>query len=274
MNNLYLIILAPIILIILSIIINIVLRIKNYQKLVLTNSDRIKQLLLINEDTVFLKFQTNYNLYQKCSTKKQLNKLVLKKYFLQTIEQQFDYFSNIYNQITNNVNNYKVYVQKINSLSSTATELSCALLKTSLKKFLYYENKLFNKNLLTPILDISITITASYSSASRKNQYSKTAKYDYSAFAPIFEEAKNLIEKKKSRKYKIKKERAKLTDSLRYDILKRDGFRCQICGATADDGVKLHIDHILPVSKGGLTVTNNLRVLCDKCNLGKSDKIE
>ena len=65
-----------------------------------------------------------------------------------------------------------------------------------------------------------------------------------------------------------------MTSAMRYEILKRDNYRCQICGSTAQDGVKLHIDHIIPVSKGGKTVPENLRVLCDRCNLGKSDKIE
>ena len=67
-------------------------------------------------------------------------------------------------------------------------------------------------------------------------------------------------------------EREKMTLSLRYDILRRDGFRCVLCGATADDGVKLHVDHIIPVSKGGKTVPSNLRTLCDRCNFGKRDK--
>ena len=55
-----------------------------------------------------------------------------------------------------------------------------------------------------------------------------------------------------------------MTDSLRYDVLKRDGFRCVICGRTAEDGVKLHVDHIKPVSKGGKTEYENLRTLCDQ----------
>lgn len=69
-------------------------------------------------------------------------------------------------------------------------------------------------------------------------------------------------------------QRRLMTDSLRYDILRRDNFRCQICGATAADGVQLHVDHIFPVSKGGKTEPSNLRTLCDRCNRGKSDKIE
>lgn len=70
------------------------------------------------------------------------------------------------------------------------------------------------------------------------------------------------------------RERNKMSASLRYDVLARDGFRCQICGATQDDGRKLHVDHIVPVSHGGRTEMSNLRTLCDRCNLGKGSKIE
>jgi hypothetical protein len=75
---------------------------------------------------------------------------------------------------------------------------------------------------------------------------------------------------------KFATERGKLTSSLRYDILKRDGFRCQICGRKISDDpdLILHVDHIIPISKGGLTIWNNLRTLCQDCNLGKSNKIE
>ena len=69
-------------------------------------------------------------------------------------------------------------------------------------------------------------------------------------------------------------QRSLMTDSLRYDIMKRDNFRCVLCGRTAREGVKLHVDHIVPVAKGGLTVPDNLRTLCDQCNLGKSAKYD
>lgn len=60
---------------------------------------------------------------------------------------------------------------------------------------------------------------------------------------------------------------------LRYRILERDQFACAACGATADDGIKLHVDHIVPVSKGGRTEESNLQVLCAECNLGKFDRM-
>ncbi len=60
---------------------------------------------------------------------------------------------------------------------------------------------------------------------------------------------------------------------LRYKVLVSDNFKCRICGnspATSPD-VRLHIDHIIPWSKGGATDFENLRTLCSRCNLGKGN---
>lgn len=74
---------------------------------------------------------------------------------------------------------------------------------------------------------------------------------------------------RKKKRPKGYEERKKMSQKLRYEVLRRDGFRCVLCGKTADDGIKLEVDHIKPVSKGGLTVLENLRTLCDECNGGK-----
>ena len=58
---------------------------------------------------------------------------------------------------------------------------------------------------------------------------------------------------------------------LRAMVLMKDGARCKLCGATPQDGIKLHVDHIVPWSRGGETVFENLQILCDRCNIGKSD---
>lgn len=59
---------------------------------------------------------------------------------------------------------------------------------------------------------------------------------------------------------------------MRYKVLKKDGFRCVACGNTVAGGAKLHIDHKVPYSLGGLTELNNLQTLCSDCNLSKSNK--
>ena len=60
---------------------------------------------------------------------------------------------------------------------------------------------------------------------------------------------------------------------LRFKVLSRDNFKCCACGASPakDPSVELHVDHIIPWSKGGETELENLQTLCSKCNLGKSD---
>ena len=64
-----------------------------------------------------------------------------------------------------------------------------------------------------------------------------------------------------------------ISQRLRYKVLARDNFKCCACGASPakDSSVELHVDHILPWSKGGETTIDNLQTLCSKCNLGKSD---
>lgn len=74
-------------------------------------------------------------------------------------------------------------------------------------------------------------------------------------------------------KYYSKNQRRLMTKELRHKIMVRDNYTCQKCGKYMPDEVGLHIDHIIPVKKGGKTVESNLQVLCDKCNLRKSTSI-
>ena len=72
---------------------------------------------------------------------------------------------------------------------------------------------------------------------------------------------------------KIQYVRSQITPKLRMDILERDNFTCQLCGRTVQDGVKLEVDHKIPVSKGGTSDVDNLWTLCFDCNRGKSARI-
>jgi hypothetical protein len=61
---------------------------------------------------------------------------------------------------------------------------------------------------------------------------------------------------------------------LRFRVMLRDHFRCRSCGRSpaTHPGIALHVDHIQPWTKDGLTTYENLQTLCSDCNLGKSDQ--
>lgn len=66
-------------------------------------------------------------------------------------------------------------------------------------------------------------------------------------------------------------DRPTIPKSVRFEVFKRDKFTCQYCGKKAPD-VVLVIDHINPVSKGGVSDIINLITSCEGCNSGKSDR--
>lgn len=82
-----------------------------------------------------------------------------------------------------------------------------------------------------------------------------------------------------SEKIKFKKsaagQRALMTSKLRQHIKERDHFTCQKCGASLEQEphLLLEIDHIVPVSKGGMTTEDNLQTLCWRCNRSKGSKM-
>jgi hypothetical protein len=65
--------------------------------------------------------------------------------------------------------------------------------------------------------------------------------------------------------------RISLSKSVRFEVFKRDSFKCQYCGASAPD-VLLQVDHIMPVANGGSNELVNLITACEVCNAGKRDK--
>lgn len=96
----------------------------------------------------------------------------------------------------------------------------------------------------------------------------------YSDWYEADRDYENKLDEKIAEKIASLKRNRGVPARLRHKILKRDNYRCVLCGWSAEDGVKLHIDHKIPVSKGGLTVEENLRTLCEACNLGKSNDID
>ena len=61
-----------------------------------------------------------------------------------------------------------------------------------------------------------------------------------------------------------------VSGSVRYNVLKRAKHRCELCGGH-EDQVALHVDHIIPRSKGGPDDISNFQALCMTCNTNKRD---
>jgi hypothetical protein len=62
---------------------------------------------------------------------------------------------------------------------------------------------------------------------------------------------------------------------IRFLVMKRDNFKCKICGKSpaTSHGIHLEVDHIYPWSKGGETTVDNFQTLCNICNQGKNNLV-
>lgn len=65
--------------------------------------------------------------------------------------------------------------------------------------------------------------------------------------------------------------RKAMSKKLRFEVFKRDSFKCQYCGGSAPETI-LHVDHINPVFEGGKNELTNLITSCISCNLGKGKR--
>lgn len=63
--------------------------------------------------------------------------------------------------------------------------------------------------------------------------------------------------------------RVPIPEDVKLLVWARDGGACVQCGSK----INLHFDHIIPVAKGGGNISANIQILCQICNLRKSDKI-
>tara|TARA_R110002095_G_scaffold124835_4_gene108373 strand:- start:1558 stop:2892 length:1335 start_codon:yes stop_codon:yes gene_type:complete len=117
--------------------------------------------------------------------------------------------------------------------------------------------------LRTPKLSLSV------SSGKGGGDYLLQGKFDPGILFELQEAILFLIRKSRRLEKKSSRDSRYIPDEIRSEVWYRDGGRCVFCNA--DD--YLEFDHIIPLSKGGSTSTENLQILCRKCNSEKSDSI-
>lgn len=246
---------------------------KRNELVVKAGSSRYRRIMCLNEEQDFHRIHAQcYRFISRCNSKKNFDKLDLDEYLMYIIENNERNIGNIINKVEENNKKYHMYLNDIKSIKSVVTPRQLQEYKITRRGFKRIENKVCNSVKLKPTLEINILVIARYESPKKHNIYEKYYEYNYEKIKRLYYKVKDSISIKESYEYQKKMERLKMTDSLRYDILRRDDYKCQICGITAKEGAKLHVDHIMPIAKGGKTIPENLQTLCDRCNLGKSDK--
>lgn len=61
------------------------------------------------------------------------------------------------------------------------------------------------------------------------------------------------------------------TPSQKEAILRRDGYKCTVCGLGREHGLELHVDHLVPKDKGGKAEISNAQTLCSIHNFRKKN---
>ena len=238
---------------------------------VLETSERYRDILKLNEEFIFLELSERYTYHRCVNSKAQLTRFNYDGFLEEIIENEQMTFEEIVRRVKINRDRLKEYTERLEyGVAKLREKDKIPDKKISFEKYRVYEEKVTEALVKEPVINPEIVCYASYTSPKGRNSYQDGKLYSLDEVIVHLDNVKKRQKQRESKEY----QRRIMTDSLRYDIMKRDGFHCVLCGRGAEDGVKLHVDHIIPVSKGGKTVPENLRTLCENCNLGKRDKYD
>lgn len=230
----------------------------------------LKKLKEINKRYVFKKIDEMYfsNTYDNGDF---YNEISCKDYLTYVlVDEKFEVERKLKDSLSN-LGVYNLYLKEIKEkciLNAYDVEIT---LKNK-DKLIKTEKEMFEKAKLKPDIDVLITIKLIQTDINGKYLSSKTALFSAKDIKWII----NGLNNKRGNFYLDREtwnslcrvERGKVSNKMRFAIYKRDGYRCRYCGRT-ENMVKLEVDHIKPISKGGKSIYNNLQTLCRDCNYEK-----
>lgn len=172
------------------------------------------------------------------------------------------------------LNNFISYVESRNLLETKRNNLFNTIKNKLPFLIRIFKKSLYKKLELVP-LDLKSVIypryVFSYTSPGGNSGLTYTLELSMPTLQRFIEWLDDRIKYKKSAQY----QRIIMTQELRTKIKERDNFSCKQCHTSVEDEptLLLEIDHIIPISKGGMSVEENLQCLCWKCNRSKGAKI-
>lgn len=245
---------------------------EKYNTFIESNSVAIKQLAELNskqnffhvKDCIVSYSYDNEKLYDNVSCK---DFLTYQLQFMQKV---------VMNEIYADQKNAQMYTEYDRLVKQIVSfgEYSEPIGKLKKEKLDRLEKELFYKQIIPPIKRFVINVTL-YRTDLQGNIFDRKRAVFY---PPEIEQIIGQLNKQINGFYTdrtiwdtlCRVERSFVSNKMRFDIYKRDGYRCRHCGIR-DDGANLEIDHIKPIAKGGKSTYDNLQTLCKRCNREKGD---
>ena len=211
-----------------------------------------------------------YRVHIKCRSKTQFDSHTIEYAFSLYLLGHYKTYKPIYERYKRDTAAYKAYMAQYSYFARELPNYASQRANTWQNHlFSRLEAKIYENQQLKPP-SFRVNVLKTYDSPKKRNHYSEHTAYYSNAFVKLCD----TIFAKIDLREKAKEQRELMTPTLRYQIMKRDGFTCVICGRSAADGAVLNVDHYIPVSKGGKTVPENLRTLCAICNAGKGGSFD
>ncbi|WP_195948407.1 HNH endonuclease [Paraclostridium bifermentans] len=192
------------------------------------------------------------------------------KYFnIKANEESLENFENVLNNFSAAEEGKFLLNNELEKIKkSIQNDIPFLIRKFSMKKFML--------NLGFKEIDFSTlyfpTYTFRYVSPGGNKSTSCNIKLDINNLNDFVKYLSELVKFKKS----AAGQRALMTSRLREKIKERDNYTCKKCGISTniEKNLLLEIDHIIPISKGGMSTEENLQTLCWKCNRTKGAKVD
>ena len=244
-----------------------------YNKFVLTHSAAIKQLRAINSTFKFHRIN-NHDLVNKYDNNDFYPEISCTDYLIYNLA-SFKKQKEVEKAIecaSENKEKYKNYQTRINDIRKFGI-FDVDRGKLKFEKLIKKEAIYFKYFSLNPITVFGINVKLIRTNINGDHQESKKQHFNSGEILNLIDRINN-----KNGKFYLddgiwnsicRVERGKVSNKLRFFILDRDHHRCKMCGSTRN----LEIDHIIPIAKGGKSTSDNLQVLCHRCNKKKGSNI-
>lgn len=261
--------------VILFVVLIMCIDINHHKKFVLHHSIQYSQLQSINAQYKF--YDINFNkIEHDFDHDVNFSNVSCTDYLIGYMSEHMDQINKILSYTAFNRKRYLMYKEDLKKIDKIINfDKTPKLLST--KRLLKYQNNLFNKSLLRPILYFDVMVILSYHDMGGNYKGRKVECIKEEQVLKYFKglNDRNGYYYNNSSIWDAltRYERGKVSLKLRFAIYERDNYRCKCCGKL---GYKtdLEIDHIIPISKGGKSTPDNLQTLCHRCNKAKGSDIE